>query len=168
VTDQIKEKPEEQAPVELEERVVHINRCSKVVKGGRKFHFTALVVVGDRHGRVGVGFGKANEVPEAIRKGGEIARSSLINVPMHGSTLTHPVTAKSGAGKVIMRPAAPGTGVIAGGAMRAVLELAGIHDVLAKSLGSNNPLNVVHATIKGINMLRTKDGVLAKRSLQAL
>lgn len=168
MTDQIQQQQDGQAVNELEERVVHINRCSKVVKGGRKFHYSALVIVGDRNGRVGVGFGKANEVPEAIRKGGEIARSSLITVPMHGATLTHPVTAKFGAGKVIMRPATPGTGVIAGGAMRAVLELAGIHDVLAKSLGSNNPLNVVHATVKGIKMLRTKDGVLAKRSRQSL
>ncbi len=153
---------------ELEERVVHINRCSKVVKGGRNFHFTALVVVGDRQGRVGVGFGKANEVPEAIRKGGEEARKSLTSIPMFGQTITHAVTAKFGAGRVLMRPAAPGTGVIAGGPMRAVLELGGVKDVLAKSLGSNNPLNVLHATMQGISMLRTKQETLAKRALASL
>ncbi len=153
---------------ELEERVVHINRCSKVVKGGRNFHFTALVVVGDCNGRVGLGYGKANEVPEAIRKGSEAARKSLVTVPMHGQTITHAVTAKYGAGKVLMRPAAVGTGVIAGGPMRAVLELAGVKDVLAKSLGSNNPLNVLYATMQGISMLRTKDEILAKRSIESL
>lgn len=153
---------------ELEERVVHVNRCSKVVKGGRNFHFTALVVVGDRKGRVGIGFGKANEVPEAIRKGGEAARKSLTKVPMFGNTITHPVTAKFGAGRIMLRPAAPGTGVIAGGPMRAVLELAGVQDVLAKSLGSNNPLNVIHATMQGISMLRTKEETLAKRSINSL
>lgn len=153
---------------ELEERVVHVNRCSKVVKGGRNFHFTALVVVGDRKGRVGIGFGKANEVPEAIRKGGEAARKSLTKVPMFGNTITPPVTAKFGAGRIMLRPAAPGTGVIAGGPMRAVLELAGVQDVLAKSLGSNNPLNVIHATMQGISMLRTKEETLAKRSINSL
>lgn len=153
---------------ELEEQVVSINRCSKVVKGGRNFHFTALVVVGDRQGRVGIGYGKANEVPEAIRKGGELARKSLIKVPMNGSTITHMVTAKFRGGHVMMRPASEGTGVIAGGPMRAVLELAGIRDVLAKSLGSNNPVNVVKATVTGIGKLRTKDEVVAKRGVEAL
>lgn len=153
---------------ELDEQVVHINRCSKVVKGGRNFHFTALVVVGDRKGRVGVGYGKANEVPEAIRKGGEEARKSLRPVPMYGQTITHAVTAKFGAGKVLMRPAAPGTGVIAGGPMRAVLELGGVQDVLAKSLGSNNPLNVIYATMHGLSLLRTKEEVLNKRSIESL
>ncbi len=161
-------KTEQSTGGELEERVVHINRCSKVVKGGRNFHFTALVVVGDRNGRVGIGFGKANEVPEAIRKGGELARRSLTRVPMFGHTITHAVTAKFGAGRIMLRPAAPGTGVIAGGPMRAVLELAGVQDVLAKSLGSNNPLNVIHATMQGISMLRTKDEVLTKRSVNSL
>lgn len=151
----------------LEERVVSINRCSKVVKGGRNFHFTALVVVGDREGHVGVGFGKANEVPEAIRKGTELARRNLISVPMHGDTITHPVTADFRGGRVIMRPASSGTGVIAGGPMRAVLELAGVRDVLAKSLGSNNPINVVKATVAGIGKLRTKDGIVKKRGLAA-
>ncbi len=168
MADQANDKEKKASTGELEERVVHINRCSKVVKGGRNFHFTALVVVGDGNGRVGIGYGKANEVPEAIRKGGEEARGSLTTVPMHGQTLTHAVTSKFGAGKVLMRPAAPGTGVIAGGPMRAVLELAGVKDVLAKSLGSNNPLNVLHATMKGISSLRTKDQTLAKRSVESL
>ena len=153
---------------ELEEQVVSINRCSKVVKGGRNFHFTALVVVGDRNGRVGIGLGKANEVPQAIRKGGELARRSLIKVPMNGTTITHTVASKFRGGHVMMRPASEGTGVIAGGAMRAVLELSGIRDVLAKSLGSNNPVNVVKATVAGIEKLRTKEEVLRKRGAEAL
>ncbi|NOY80333.1 MAG: 30S ribosomal protein S5 [Kiritimatiellaeota bacterium] len=156
------------APSEFEERVVAINRCSKVVKGGRNFHFTALVVVGDRNGRVGVGYGKANEVSDAIRKGGELARKAVMNVPMRGSTLPHGITAEFRGGKVVMRPASPGTGVIAGGGMRAVLELAGVRDVLAKSLGSNNPVNVVKATIRGIQALQTRESVLAKRGLKTL
>lgn len=158
---------EEEPDDGLEERVVSINRCSKVVKGGRNFHFTALVVVGDRNGHVGVGFGKANEVPEAIRKGTELARKSLMDVPMYGHTITHPVTAEFRGGKVIMRPASSGTGVIAGGAMRAVLELAGVRDVLAKSLGSNNPINVVKATVAGIGKLRTLEGIRKKRGMVA-
>jgi small subunit ribosomal protein S5 len=158
----------ETGAAEFEERVVNINRCSKVVKGGRNFHFTALVVVGDRRGKVGVGLGKANEVADAIRKGGELARRSLVHVPMAGATLTHPVTARFRGGKVIMRPASKGTGVIAGGGMRVVLELAGIRDVLAKSLGSRNPVNVVRATMKGIDMLRTRSEILEKRSVSAL
>lgn len=153
---------------ELEERVVSINRCSKVVKGGRNFSFTALVVVGDRNGRVGLGFGKANEVPEAIRKGGELARRGLKNVPLHGATITHPVAAEFRGGKIMMRPASVGTGVIAGGAMRAVLELAGVKDVLAKSLGSNNPVNVVKATFKGIEKLRTVTEVKRRRGVESL
>ena len=155
-------------PEALEEQVVSINRCSKVVKGGRNFHFTALVVVGDRKGHVGLGFGKANEVPEAIRKGSEIARRSLITVPMSGNTLTHAVDAEFRGGRVIMRPASQGTGVIAGGAMRAVLELAGVQDVLAKSLGSDNPVNVVKATLRGIDKLRTKEDMLRKRGVASL
>lgn len=158
----------EETATELEEQVVSINRCSKVVKGGRNFHFTALVVVGDRNGRVGIGFGKANEVPEAIRKGGDIARKSLRGVPMHGDTITHPINAEFRGGKIMMRPAAPGTGVIAGGAMRAVLELAGVRDVLAKSLGSNNPVNVVKATMQGISKLRTVGDMKAKRGVAVL
>lgn len=154
---------------ELEERVVSINRCSKVVKGGRNFHFTALVVVGDRSGRVGVGLGKANEVSESIRKGGEIARKNIVSVPIRdGRTLTHAVTARFRGGNVVMRPASQGTGLIAGGGMRAVLELAGVRDVLAKSLGSANPVNVVKATMKAISLLRTKEEILAKRGVLAL
>ena len=152
-------------PKEFDDRVVSINRCSKVVKGGRNFSFSALVVVGNRKGTVGVGLGKANEVGDAIRKGGEIARKNLIEVPMNKQTITHSVNAKFGGGRIMMKPAAPGTGLIAGGGMRAVLDLAGVRDVLAKSLGSNNPVNVVRATIEGIKSLRTRDEILSKRGL---
>jgi small subunit ribosomal protein S5 len=148
--------------------VVSINRCSKVVKGGRRFAFSALVVVGDRKGRVGVGFGKANEVADAIRKGSEQARKSMIGIPMFGQTLTHWVQADFRGSRVLMRPATRGTGVIAGGGMRAVLELGGVKDVLAKSLGSKNPVNVVKATMCGISLLRTKDEILAKRDVASL
>lgn len=153
---------------DLEERVVCINRSSKVVKGGRNFSFSALVVVGDRKGRVGVGFGKANEVSDAIRKGGEKARKSMITVPMRGTTLPHPVTAKFSASEVMIRPASEGTGLIAGGGVRTVLELAGVRDVLAKSLGSSNPVNVVKAAITGIGRLRTLAQVKAKREIQGV
>jgi small subunit ribosomal protein S5 len=148
--------------------VVSINRCSKVVKGGRRFAFSALVVVGDRKGRVGVGFGKSNEVADAIRKGSEQARKSMIGIPMFGQTLTHQVQADFRGSRVLMRPATRGTGVIAGGGMRAVLELGGVKDVLAKSLGSKNPVNVVKATMCGISLLRTKDEILAKRDVASL
>ena len=136
------------------ERVVTINRVSKVVKGGRRFSFTALVIVGDGHGMVGVGYGKAKEVPAAIAKGVEEARKNFFRVPMIGSTVVHPVQGEAAAGVVMLRPASPGTGVIAGGAVRAVLECAGVHDVLAKSLGSDNAINVVHATVAALKMLQ--------------
>ena len=158
---------DEEKPKEFEDRVVSINRCSKVVKGGRNFSFSALVVVGNRKGSVGVGFGKANEVADAIRKGGEIARKNLINVPMNGHTITHEIKARFGGAKIIMKPAAPGTGVIAGGGMRAVLSLAGVGDILAKSLGSSNSVNVVKATIEGIKSLRSPEEIRAKRGLTA-
>lgn len=151
---------------EFEDKVVSINRCSKVVKGGRNFSFSALVVVGNRKGTVGIGFGKANEVADAIRKGGEIARKNLIKVPMTHSTIPYQVEANFGGGKVMLKPAAPGTGLIAGGGVRAVLDLAGIKDILAKSLGSSNPVNVVKATMEAIKSLNTKEEILAKRGIE--
>ena len=147
------------------ERVVTINRVSKVVKGGRRFSFTALVIVGDGHGMVGVGYGKAKEVPAAIAKGVEEARKNFFRVPMIGSTVTHPVQGEAAAGVVMLRPASPGTGVIAGGACRAVLECAGVHDVLAKSLGSDNAINVVHATVAALKLLQRPEEVAARRGL---
>jgi small subunit ribosomal protein S5 len=153
----------EPSEVELTEKVVEINRVAKVVKGGRRFNFSALVVVGDGQGQVGVGYGKANQVPEAIRKANTIARRSLIRVPMRGTTIPHEVFAKFGAAKVLMKPAAEGTGVIAGGGVRAVVEAAGIRDVLAKSLGSQNPVNVVKATIHGLAGLRLPSEAIARR-----
>ncbi len=148
---------------EFEERIVMVNRCSKVVKGGRRFSFSAVVVVGDKGGRVGYGFGKANEVPDAIRKGGEIARRNMMNVTMQDGTIPHEVTGVFDGGRVLLRPAAPGTGVIAGGGMRAVLEVAGVRDVLGKSLGSGNRLNVVKATINALEKLRSREVVQATR-----
>ncbi len=161
-----RENVNEAATSEFDESVIAINRSAKVVKGGKNFSFGALVVVGDRNGRVGYGYGKANEVSDAIRKGGEAARRSLVKVPMNGQTLPHEIEVKFGGARVLLRPAGAGTGLIAGGAVRAILELAGVKDVLAKSLGASNATNVAKATFKAIAGLATRDMAYSRRGLE--
>lgn len=151
------------AEQQYEERTIKVNRVSKVVKGGRRFSFTALMVIGDGAGHVGLGYGKAKEAGLAVQKGIDEARKSLFEVPLAGSTITHPVLGRAGAGRILMKPAAPGTGVIAGGAARVILEMAGVHDIIAKSLGTSNSINVAHATIAGLHALRRPDEVARLR-----
>ncbi len=150
---------------DLVDRVVYINRVAKVVKGGRNFSFTAVVVVGNEHGWVGMGHGKAREVPEAIRKANEYARRNMFEIPLSGTTIPHDIVGRHGAGRMLLRAAAPGTGVIAGGPVRAVVECAGIHDVLSKCIGTNNHLSVIHATVSALQQLRSPEQVATKRGM---
>ncbi|MEX0962005.1 MAG: 30S ribosomal protein S5 [Simkaniaceae bacterium] len=155
----------EQAESEFEEKVLFINRCSKVVKGGRKFSFSALILVGDKKGRVGVGFAKANEVSDAIKKGSQLAKKNVVEFAMEGTTIPHDILIEWDGAKVLLKPAAEGTGVIAGSKVRSVLELGGVKDVVAKSLGSNNPINLVRATVKGLCQLKNREEILAARGV---
>ena len=162
-----RDKSDSQGGSEFAERVVHVNRCAKVVKGGRRFSFSALVVVGDRNGHVGYALGKANEVADAIRKATDLAKRSMFSVTMKDKTIPHEVIGRFGASRVLLRPASAGTGVIAGGGARAVLDLSGIRDVLAKSLGASNQLNVVKATVNGLEQLKSREEIEALRRVEA-